>query len=53
MLTGEVKGRLGSVLSEIVERHRAARASVTDEVSLWHPSINSCNADYYGYCIPS
>lgn len=32
MLTGEVKGRLGSVLSEIVERHRAARASVTDEV---------------------
>ncbi|GKB86134.1 tryptophan--tRNA ligase, cytoplasmic, partial [Tanacetum coccineum] len=31
MLTGEIKGRLVEVLSELVERHRAARALVTDE----------------------
>lgn len=32
MLTGEVKQRLIQVLTEIVERHRRARAAVTDEV---------------------
>ncbi|CAL9774757.1 unnamed protein product [Musa acuminata subsp. burmannicoides] len=32
MLTGEVKKRLVEVLSELVERHRKARALVTDEV---------------------
>ena len=33
MLTGEVKKRLIEVLSGLVERHRKARAAVTDEVS--------------------
>lgn len=33
MLTGEVKKRLTEVLTDIVERHRKARASVTDEAS--------------------
>lgn len=32
MLTGEIKKRLIDVLTEMVERHRAARAAVTDEV---------------------
>ncbi|KAE9589809.1 putative tryptophan--tRNA ligase [Lupinus albus] len=32
MLTGEVKQRLVEVLTELVERHRRARASVTDEM---------------------
>lgn len=32
MLTGEVKKRLTEVLTDIVERHRRARAAVTDEV---------------------
>lgn len=32
MLTGEVKQRLIQVLTELVERHRKARAAVTDEV---------------------
>lgn len=32
MLTGEVKKRLTDVLTELVERHRMARAAVTDEV---------------------
>ncbi|KAK1421050.1 hypothetical protein QVD17_23113 [Tagetes erecta] len=32
MLTGEIKKRLTDVLTEIVERHRAARAEVTDEM---------------------
>ncbi|MQL99665.1 hypothetical protein Taro_032391, partial [Colocasia esculenta] len=32
MLTGEVKKRLIEVLTELVERHRKARAAVTDEV---------------------
>ncbi|KAL6194191.1 hypothetical protein ACLB2K_035275 [Fragaria x ananassa] len=32
MLTGEVKQRLIQVLTEIVERHRRARAAVTDEM---------------------
>lgn len=32
MLTGEVKKRLIEVLSELVERHRTARAAVTDEM---------------------
>lgn len=32
MLTGEVKKRLTEVLTEMVERHRRARAAVTDEV---------------------
>lgn len=36
MLTGEVKQRLIQVLTEMVERHRRARAAVTDEVSLLH-----------------
>lgn len=36
MLTGEVKQRLTQVLTEMVERHRRARAAVTDEVSLLH-----------------
>lgn len=33
MLTGEVKQRLVEVLTKLVERHRRARAAVTDEVS--------------------
>ncbi|KAK9667867.1 hypothetical protein RND81_13G016900 [Saponaria officinalis] len=32
MLTGEVKKRLTEVLTEVVERHRRARAAVTDEM---------------------
>lgn len=32
MLTGDVKKRLGEVLTELVERHQRARATVTDEV---------------------
>jgi hypothetical protein len=32
MLTGEVKQRLVQVLTELVERHRTARANVTEEV---------------------
>ncbi|KAK9063060.1 hypothetical protein SSX86_016930 [Deinandra increscens subsp. villosa] len=32
MLTGEIKKRLIDVLTELVERHRAARAAVTDEM---------------------
>lgn len=32
MLTGEVKQRLIEVLTAIVERHRKARAGVTEEV---------------------
>ncbi|KAK1281027.1 hypothetical protein QJS04_geneDACA003038 [Acorus gramineus] len=32
MLTGEVKKRLIEVLTELVERHRKARAAVTDEM---------------------
>jgi hypothetical protein len=32
MLTGEVKQRLIQVLTEIVERHRTARANVTEKV---------------------
>ncbi|MED6107014.1 hypothetical protein PIB30_010155 [Stylosanthes scabra] len=32
MLTGEVKQRLIQVLTELVERHRRARAAVTDEM---------------------
>lgn len=32
MLTGEVKKRLIEVITEVVERHRRARAAVTDEV---------------------
>ena len=32
MLTGEVKKRLTEVLTGMVERHRMARAAVTDEV---------------------
>ncbi|KAI7747022.1 hypothetical protein M8C21_012674, partial [Ambrosia artemisiifolia] len=32
MLTGEVKKRLIDVLTVLVERHRAARAAVTDEM---------------------
>ncbi|RVW46848.1 Tryptophan--tRNA ligase, cytoplasmic [Vitis vinifera] len=33
MLTGDVKKRLIEVLTEVVERHRRARAAVTDEGS--------------------
>lgn len=36
MLTGEVKQRLVQVLTEMVEKHRRARVSVTDEVNLLH-----------------
>ncbi|KAB5561620.1 hypothetical protein DKX38_006577 [Salix brachista] len=32
MLSGEVKNRLGTILAELVERHRAARAIVNDKV---------------------
>ena len=32
MTTGDVKKRLVQVVTEIVERHRMARAAVTDEV---------------------
>lgn len=32
MQSGDVKKRLAEVLTEIVERHRKARAAVTDEV---------------------
>ncbi|KAH9610249.1 hypothetical protein KSS87_001299 [Heliosperma pusillum] len=32
LLTGEVKKRLTEVLTEVVERHRRARAAVTDEM---------------------
>lgn len=32
MLTGDVKSRLIAVLTELIERHRKARAAVTDEV---------------------
>lgn len=32
MLTGEVKGELVTVLSDMVARHQAARAAVTDDV---------------------
>jgi len=35
MLTGEVKKRLIEVLTELVERHRRARAAVTDEVGIF------------------
>ena len=40
MLTGEVKQRLIEVLTKLVERHRRARAAVTDEVSSLHRVIN-------------
>ncbi len=32
MLTGEIKGELVGVLVDMVERHKAARAAVTDEI---------------------
>ena len=32
MLTGDVKAELVGVLTEMVERHKAARAAVTDEI---------------------
>jgi tryptophanyl-tRNA synthetase len=32
MLTGEIKAELVGVLTEIVERHKAARAAVSDDV---------------------
>lgn len=32
MLTGEIKGELIAVLTEMVERHKAARALVTDDI---------------------
>ncbi|KAI5326773.1 PREDICTED: tryptophan--tRNA ligase [Prunus dulcis] len=35
VLTGEVKQLLIQVLTELVERHRRARAAVTDEGSFW------------------
>lgn len=40
MLTGEVKKRLTEVLTDIVERHRRARAAVTDEVIIIGLSFN-------------
>ncbi|KAJ0975048.1 hypothetical protein J5N97_017013 [Dioscorea zingiberensis] len=39
MLTGQVKARLIEVLSELVERHRKARALVTDELDEYE-SVN-------------
>lgn len=41
MFTGEVKKRLAEVLTEMVERHRVARAAVTDDVSLFKDSNES------------
>ncbi len=32
MLTGEVKKRLIDILTDMVDKHRAARAAVTDDV---------------------
>ena len=40
MLTGEVKKRLTEVLTELVERHRRARAAVTDEVMFLNYAID-------------
>lgn len=34
MLTGEIKKILIEVLTDLVERHRRARAAVTDEVTV-------------------
>nr|GEZ83885.1 tryptophan--tRNA ligase, cytoplasmic [Tanacetum cinerariifolium]GEZ83896.1 tryptophan--tRNA ligase, cytoplasmic [Tanacetum cinerariifolium] len=42
MLTGEVKQRLIEVLSELVERHRAARALVTDEMVDAFMALQDC-----------
>lgn len=39
MLTGEVKQRLTEVLTELVERHRTARAAVTEEVCTQHITL--------------
>lgn len=39
MLTGEVKKQLTEILTEMVERHRRARAAVTDEVIDKYPFI--------------
>lgn len=39
MLTGEVKQRLIHVLTELVERHRRARAAVTEEVCFLYSCI--------------
>ena len=39
MTTGDVKKRLVQVVTEIVERHRMARAAVTDEVQKKEKSI--------------
>ncbi|TYJ99950.1 tryptophan--tRNA ligase [Cucumis melo var. makuwa] len=44
MLTGEVKQRLIQVLTEMVERHRRARAAVTDELAASPiPTQSSCS----------
>lgn len=32
MLTGEIKAELIALLTEMVERHNAARAAVTDDI---------------------
>lgn len=45
MQSGDVKKRLAEVLTEIVERHRKARAAVTDEVK------NSLFSSNYIYSI--
>jgi len=51
MLTGEVKKRLTEVLTEIVERHRRARAAVTDEVkrSTKFVGVNHQDSKYHLY----
>ena len=40
MLTGEVKQRLIEVFTKLVERHRRARAAVTDGVRFLHCLLN-------------
>lgn len=50
MLTGEVKKRLIEVLSELVERHQRARASVTDEVRK-HSAQFPAHIGQVGTCI--
>lgn len=47
MLTGEVKKRLTEVLTEMVERHRRARAAVTDEVKDLLSSLVSIHYHLY------
>lgn len=51
MLTGEVKKRLTEVLTDIVERHRKARAAVADEASktdIWDFVVNHLSQCHAG-----